>query len=281
MDKKPTTRQQTSVSFLGDHNIKILRKSLQHVRKIEQRPMDHSAQLRRNNSLNSKHLPNVNHPPSINPRPGSMNKPSENLEKNIKLIRSNTSRMLLSSYTSNFQEKLMGVKIKGAEQIAFVANKQNNPISDPNHMRIEPKKGKSQLIPFKQGKLIKILSSEKLRTPKKEERSSWNSKKDRDTSNSKKKESHPSFFLIKSKPKIFNKFAEDYKENQGKSLIENMGIPKGESFYLENNDVSMNKETKGKKIVEVRKSAKEAHQKINDLLTNIVEKAAQEEEQKK
>ena len=133
MDNKLIAHQQTSVSFLGDHNIKILRKSLQHVRKIEQRPMDNSAQLRRNNSLNSKHLPNVNHPPNINPRPGSMNKPSENLMKNNKLIRANTSRMLLSSYTSNFLEKSMGMNVKGVEALAFVANKQKSPIFYPNN----------------------------------------------------------------------------------------------------------------------------------------------------
>ena len=120
-----------------------------------------------------------------------------------------------------------------------------------------------------------------MKTPKKEERSSWNSKQDRDSSNSKKKESHPSFFLIKSKPKIFNKFVEDYKENQGKLVIEDIGIPKGESFYLENNNVSMNNYTIEKKFVEVSKSVKEAHKKINDMLTRIVEKAAIEQEQKK
>ena len=303
MDKKRFIRHEkkNSVSFLGEHNILILRKSLQHLRKpqFDEKP-DFSNQLRRNNSLNSKQLPNVpptmvkvvpSHSPSIMMGlvRGSSN---ENMEKKLLnsnfMTTSNISRMMnsLSNFPdktmnfpdkpTNFQEKSIRIKMKGVENPSFFTSKQKSPTSALHLAQMKRQKTvNNTAFPFKTtGRLIKILSSDKLKTPKKEERSSWNSKQEKmNSSNVQKVEVKQSFFLIKNRN--ISRFNEE-----NKSKDNSLGLVEGESIIIspENHENFVNSINKEKSQILPPKANQEAHKKINDMLTSIVEKASIDEE---
>jgi len=316
MDQKPYLRRGDSFSFLGERNIQILRKSLQHVRKpvFDEKTNNHK-KLPRNNSFNNKMLPNVKSP-ALN----SAKIISEELDKNsLQCVNftgmtasMKTSKMVASmaSNKSNLSSKFSKIRMKGIETPSFFAGgnsmkkKSQTSLTRPAHLNQMEQKNMKKLfvLPFKTtNKLIKIMSSERLKTPKKNERNSYNSRgEDRDSNNEKKErgvENIPavikdvmrsSFFTIKAKTPLPRDFVSKFEENEGLGVL---ALPEGDSVIIENNYLSDNFEkqkdnkdngvNKDNSVSKGNKFSKEEHKKINDMLSSIVEKAQKDEEQKK
>ena len=325
MDGRPHLRRGDSISFLGEHNMQILRKSLQHIRKQEK---SETVKLRRNNSsnhnANNKILPKVDSLKALQPAKlpqdmlVSQNKQSfvgvnfTNMSQSI-----TNSKMFMSNGNNNSQlsDKVTNIKTKVIETPSFFAggNKDYNKKSPTSALHTEhltqmeqkPKRN-SFVFPFKtsSNKLIKIMSSDKLRTPKKTQRNSANSKQEnRDSSNNEKKdlmkesqntnlikegsmlfsnkEGKP-FFAIRHKRQPSGGFVSKFDENEG---LGGSGIPEGESVILESNPINNNMEKEKEKEKEIKAKSKfskeEQRKKVDMVLNTIVEKAEKNEEHKK
>ena len=180
MDGRPHLRRGDSISFLGEHNMQILRKSLQHIRKQEK---SETVKLRRNNSsnhnANNKILPKVDSLKALQPAKlpqdmlVSQNKQSfvgvnfTNMSQSI-----TNSKMFMSNGNNNSQlsDKVTNIKTKVIETPSFFAggNKDYNKKSPTSALHTEhltqmeqkPKRN-SFVFPFKtsSNKLIKIMST--------------------------------------------------------------------------------------------------------------------------
>lgn len=335
MDGRPHLRRGDSISFLGEHNMQILRKSLQHIRKQEK---SETVKLRRNNSSNN----NADKDKKILPKVDSLKalqsaklphdlQVSQNKQSVIGVNFTNmsqsitNSKMFMSNGNNNSQlsDKVTKIKAKVIETPCFFAggNKDYNKKSPTSALHTEhltqmeqkPKRN-SFVFPFKtsSNKLIKIMSSDKLKTPKKAQRNSANSKQEeRDSSNNEKKdlmkESHNTNILKEGSMLLSNKegkpfFAIRHKRQPSGGFVSKFdekeefggsGIPEGESVILDSNPIHEKEKEKEKESSLIRtksKFSKEEHKKINMLeeqkkynmlWSTIVEKAEKEEEHKK
>lgn len=235
--------------FLQQHNFQIIRKSLSHLRKSS---FDQIVTLRRNNSST---IMNFNANKQILPPENLMLGSVRMASKPPQTSPNNINNLMFLSSANSMKSSLNHLPNKQAIKSKLV-NIDCNQKSQETLNRINQIKGK--LTTKAPQKLIKIFSSEKLKTPNKEDRPSWKSKesKESDGINEKKEidmKRTVSFFYIKNKTIIPKK---DNFEGVGVSVEDSLIIEENKEEKIES---KITKETKDK-----------TH--INDIINSLIEK---------
>lgn len=268
MDQKTNLNRNNSYNFFSEHTTGILRKSLAHIRKPEDQ---HT--FRRNNSLSRAINQNFSKPSIIAPMmiesTQAINRKPLPLHNEI-----DNSKMFTSAFSSNLTHKNIKIKLRKPSSITYLVQK-NQPIdkNSPNthHNPIIKTKG-----------MIKIRSSERLKTPTKEERNSWNSKKNKDSpknsfKNNINTQKPPSFFSIKSKPqtKIISRFSLD------NTNIHDLELSEADSLIIEPEELEKTMKSLEKTQTILPKITKDSQIKINEKFNSIVDKAAKDNKKKR
>lgn len=232
-------RRQVTPSFLQEHTMQIINKSLSHVRKTSFKP---PYKLRRNNSsyasnsseVKQNFLPSNAATDMISSMKMSTKAPKLQQLHNNNMMNSaiNNKQMFYSTKNLFSKKPTIKIKVKGDEQ------KTNSPRTE-TQMKLDLQKNEINMLkkPIIQSrspkKMIKIMSSEKMRTPKKEDRPSWSSKYEKNEPKVEVNKRTVSLFSIKDKAMNFNK--KETKNNENHVELQGLGVPVDDSFVIEEN----------------------------------------------
>lgn len=235
-------RRQVTPSFLQEHTIQIIHKSLSHVRKTSFKA---PYKLRRNNSSYASNPNSTEAKPNFLPTNTATEMISSMKIPKIQQFHSNNNNIMMKSAVNNnkqmfsstkslFSKKpTIKIKVKGNEQLS------NSPRTE-TQMQMEMQKNEIYMLkkPIVQTrspkKMIKIMSSEKMRSPKKEDRPSWSSKYEKNEPVKVEANKRTvSLFSIKDKALNFNK--KEAKNNENNIEFQGLGVPVDDSFIIEEN----------------------------------------------